>query len=180
MPALDHRGSQLFIVLIRRVVIAAVVVLCAVTNGAGAQTQQTQQARKTQQAARYPAVIARLDLISDNPTALQAGLGLMLPLDREFSLGGTIGAGASSGGFSGRGDLFGRFSLDPYHQNAWEPYVGGGVTVRVDSGPGTRARGYLLGFVGANGPRAGFVLPGVELGLGGGVRIGVTLRRATK
>jgi len=118
---------------------------------------------------------ARLDLIAGDNSALQAGLSVTTALSTYFSLGATAGAGISESGFSGRGDLFGRFSLDPYHQNAWEPYVGGGATVRLDTGgPGTHA--YVLGFVGLAGPTMGNVAPGLELGVGGGVRLGVTLR----
>ena len=120
---------------------------------------------------------ARLDLIAGKVTALHAGLGILTPLSSYFALGGTVAAGVSRTGFSGRGDLYGRFSLDPYHAYYWEPYLGGGITVRADGGgPGTRT--YLLGIVGFNGPSAGGIAPGVELGLGGGVRLGVTLRWA--
>ena len=117
----------------------------------------------------------RLDVLGGNPTALQAGAGLDVPFSNYFSIGAAVGAGISSTGFSGRVDGFGKFSLDPYHQSEWEPYIGGGVTVRGDGGgPGTRT--YLLGFIGANGPSTGRIAPGVELGFGGGVRLGVTLR----
>jgi len=117
----------------------------------------------------------RLDVLGGKPTALQVGAGIAFPLSNYFSIGGTLGAGISSTGFSGRADGFGQFSLDPYHQYEWEPYLGGGVTVRGDGGgPGTRT--YLLAFIGANGPRTGAIAPGVELGFGGGVRLGVTMR----
>jgi hypothetical protein len=117
----------------------------------------------------------RLDVLGGNPTALQAGAAIAFPFSNYFSIGGALGAGISSTGFSGRADAFGQFSLDPYHQSQWEPYIGGGVTVRGDGGgPGTRT--YLLGFIGANGPSTGSIAPGVELGFGGGVRLGVTMR----
>ncbi|MGI8510717.1 MAG: hypothetical protein ACR2MQ_15525 [Gemmatimonadaceae bacterium] len=154
--------------LIRRAVVA--VALCVCARAAAAQTQQV---------AVSFIPTARLALMGGNPSALQAGLGTRFPLSSEFSIGGTAGAGISSTGFSGRGDLFGQFSLDPYHQNTWEPYVGGGVTERLDAG-GPGARTYLLGFIGANWPRSGSIAPGVELGFGGGVRLGVTLRWASK
>ena len=118
---------------------------------------------------------ARVDLIAGKNTALQAGLGGTVPVTNYVGVGGTIGAGVSKTGFSMRGDLYGRFSLDPYRQYYWEPYIGGGITNRYDSGgPGTRT--YLLGVIGFNGPNAGGIAPGVELGVGGGVRLGVTLR----
>ncbi len=126
-----------------------------------------------------PVPTVRLDGIGGSARAVQAGLGIRFPVSNEFSVGGTAAVGISSAGGSGRGDLFGQFSLDPYHQSAWEPYVGGGATVRLDGGHAGE-RVYLLGFLGANWPRTGSVAPGIELGIGGGVRIGVTLRWATK
>jgi hypothetical protein len=134
-------------------------------------------AAQTQQVAVAVSYIPslRLDVLGGNPTALQAGAGIAFPFSNYFRIGGTVGAGISSTGFSGRVDGFGQFSLDPYHQHDWEPYVGGGVTVRADGGgPGTRT--YLLAFLGANGPSTGAIAPGVELGFGGGVRLGVTMR----
>jgi hypothetical protein len=117
----------------------------------------------------------RLDVLGGDPTALQAGAGIGIPFSNYFSVGGTVGAGISSTGFSGRLDGFGTFQLDPYNQSEWHPYVGGGVTLRGDGGgPGTRT--YLLAFIGANGPSTGSIAPGVELGFGGGVRLGVTMR----
>ncbi len=138
------------------------------TTGASAQTQ-----RVGVSVSYIPTL--RLDVLGGKPTALQAGAGIAFPFSNYFSIGGTVGAGISSTGFSGRVDGYGQFSLDPYHQYQWEPYVGGGVTVRGDGGgPGTRT--YLLGFIGANGPSTGAIAPGVELGFGGGVRLGVTMR----
>jgi hypothetical protein len=117
----------------------------------------------------------RFDLIAGSVTAVQLGAGLMMPISNYFALGGTLGAGISETGFSGRGDVYTRFSLDPYHQYSWEPYFGVGGTVRLDSGgPGTRS--YVLGFIGFNGPSTGRIAPGFELGVGGGIRLGVTLR----
>ncbi len=120
---------------------------------------------------------ARFDLIAGSTTAGQLGAGLSVPFSNYFAVGGTLGAGISETGFSARGDLFTRFSLDPYRQFPWEPYFGVGSTTRLDTGgPGTRT--YLLGFFGFNGPKTGKVAPGVEVGVGGGIRLGVTLRWA--
>ncbi len=154
----------------RAAIAAALIAFCfgASTNYARAQAQQVAVA-----VSYVPSL--RLDVLGGNPTALQVGAGLDLPFSNYFSLGAAVGAGISSTGFSGRVDGFGKFSLDPYHQSEWEPYIGGGATLRGDGGgPGTRT--YLLGFIGANGPSTGAFAPGVELGFGGGVRLGVTLR----
>jgi hypothetical protein len=154
------------------------VLLLAATAVAVVLPSRTINAQETQQVQVAFIPQARLDLIAGNVTALQAGLGVITPLSYYFALGGTVAAGVSRTGFSGRGDLYSRFSLDPNHTYYWEPYIGGGVTVRADGGgPGTRT--YLLGIIGMDGPSAGGIAPGVELGLGGGVRLGVTLRWAT-
>lgn len=139
-----------------------------------APTVHAQQTQAVQVSVTYVPVL-RLDVIAGDPNAVQAGAGIDFPLSNYFNIGGTLGAGISRTGFSARGDAYGKFSLDPYHQNPWEPYVGGGVTERVDGG-GPGARTYLLGFVGVNGPRTGSISPGAELGFGGGVRFGITLR----
>ncbi len=154
---------------IRRGLLAAAATLLLAAS-AGAQTQQV--------AVSYIPTV-RLDLLGGKPTALQVGAGIAFPFSNYFSVGGNVGGGVSSSGFSGRVDGFGQFSLDPYHQYEWEPYVGGGVTVRNDAG-GYNTRTYLLAFIGANGPSTGTIAPGVELGIGGGVRLGITLRWAPK
>lgn len=119
---------------------------------------------------------ARFDLLS-SPTAVHAGVGFSVPLSNYFAAALDVAAGVSSDGFSGRADGVGRFSLDPYHQYPWEPYVGGGVTVRADAG-GRGTRTYLLGVVGVNAPAAGGIAPALEFGVGGGLRFGVILRWA--
>jgi hypothetical protein len=143
----------------------------AILSASAAHAQETQQVQVTF------TPVARLDLIAGSVTAVQAGLGFVTPVSTYISLGATAAAGISRTGFSGRGDLFGRFTLDPYHTYYWEPYLGGGVTIRADGGgPGTRT--YLLGIVGVDGPSAGGIAPGFEVGIGGGIRFGVTLRWA--
>ncbi len=153
---------------------AAVVAALVLAVSAGSSHGAAAQAQQVDVAVSYVPSL-RLDVLGGQPTALQAGASIALPLSNYFSVGATLGAGISSTGLSGRADAFGQFSLDPYHQSEWEPYVGGGVTVRGDrGGPGTRT--YLFGFIGANGPSTGTIAPGVELGFGGGVRLGVTMR----
>jgi hypothetical protein len=157
--------------MIRRAAMVAALILSASAVSA---TRSSAQEQKVAVAVSFIPSL-RLDVLGGDPTALQAGAGIAFPFSNYFSIGGTLGAGISSTGFSGRADAFGQFSLDPYHQSEWEPYVGGGVTVRGDGGgPGTRT--YLLGFIGANGPSTGAIAPGVELGFGGGVRLGFTMR----
>lgn len=149
----------------------SVATFATLTAPAVAHAQQTQA---VQVSVTYTPLV-RLDVIAGDPNAVHGAAGIEFPLSNYFDIGGAAGAGVSRTGFSGRGDLYGKFSLDPYHQNPWEPYVGGGVTERFDSG-GPGARTFLLGFVGVNAPRSGSIQPAAELGFGGGVRFGVILR----
>lgn len=74
-----------------------------------------------------------------------------------------------------RADVAIRFLLDPFAENAWGPYAGGGLTVRRDGTEPSRA-GLLLIF-GVEGRRARRWTPAVEAALGEGVRIAVVLRK---
>lgn len=77
-------------------------------------------------------------------------------------------AGARGGGLAGRGELVGHFLLQP-STTGLSPYAGGGVA--VVTGDGTD--GYVVLVAGVESSPA---LPSgwaVEIGLGGGVRLGV-------
>ena len=74
-------------------------------------------------------------------------------------------------------DLLTRFLLDPYGQTAWGISAGGGLSLRAE--PGDRVRPLLLVALDIEGRRsARGIAPAVQIGLGGGVRIGAVLRRA--
>jgi hypothetical protein len=79
---------------------------------------------------------------------------------------------------SARGDLLLRFSLDPFRQSKWSLYGAGGLGVLYD--PSRDWRGVLVVAVGLEGPVSRRVLPALELGVGGGTRIGVIIRRARR
>jgi len=129
---------------------------------------------------------ARVDVIAGRSTALHAGVGLSTPLGTYVRLGAVAAGGVVTGGSpsisgssaraSARGDLLARFLLDPFLQSRWAPYAGGGGSARYDEGG--RARGYMVAFIGVEGPPMGGLLPALEVGLGGGTRVGVTVRRA--
>ena len=123
---------------------------------------------------------ARVDAIAASETALHLGLGGSVPMGTYVRTGAVIAAGYDIDdvydGASYRVDAVTRFLLDPLLQFKRAPYAGGGVSLRHD--PGSRNRAFLLLVVGYEGaPRRG-VLPSVELGLGGGARVGVVLRQA--
>jgi hypothetical protein len=86
------------------------------------------------------------------------------------------GVGAQPAGPAARADLFGRFLLDPLAEHRWGPYVTAGASYRADSRD--HGRVYLLALIGVEAPRQGRVVPAIEAGFGGGVRLGVVLRSA--
>ncbi|MGH7650840.1 MAG: hypothetical protein ACREMS_03255 [Gemmatimonadaceae bacterium] len=123
----------------------------------------------------------RLDAIVARTSAVQAGYGISLPAGIYIRNGLVFGAGAGENGADARVDLISRFSLDPFRENRWAPYGGAGLSGRFRTAADGGSRGYLLVFVGVEGglsagARSGWV-PAVELGLGGGARVGIILRR---
>jgi len=119
----------------------------------------------------------RIDGIIARVSALQAGAGVTVVAGTYVRAGIVGGLGFSRDGLSGRIDGFARFHSDPFRQSRWAPYGGGGISGRFDRVAGARA--YLLLLAGIDGPVMNDMTPSVELGLGGGARIGVILRRAT-
>jgi hypothetical protein len=122
--------------------------------------------------------LARVDAIAARASAVQLGVGAGLPVGTYVRVEATVAGGvtrrdgATVGG--ARADLVGRFLVDPFAQTPRGPYAGGGVSVRRDGGD--RARVYLLAVFGVEGARHHGAYPSLELGLGGGVRLGIVLR----
>lgn len=129
---------------------------------------------------------ARVDGIFAENTAVHAGVGLSFPAGLYVRTGVVAGAGVGRHGLDARADFIGRFSFDPLRQSRWAPYAGAGVSARfnstADGGGGTR--GYLLFFLGLEGAipagRTDALVPAFELGLGGGTRVGLVLRRGIR
>jgi hypothetical protein len=123
---------------------------------------------------------ARLDALGGPPAGAQAGFGANIPAGYYVRIGADVAAGAASRGgeavASARADVAARFLLDPFREFRWGPYIGGGFTTQWDQ----RAnwRGDLLLLLGFEGPAHAGWRTSVELGLGGGARLGVVLRRA--
>ncbi len=123
---------------------------------------------------------ARLDALGGPPAGAEAGLGANIPAGYYARIGADVAAGAVSRGgeavASARADVAARFLLDPFREFRWGPYVGAGFTTQWDQ----RAnwRGDLLLLLGFEGPAHAGWRTSVELGLGGGARLGVVLRRA--
>lgn len=125
---------------------------------------------------------ARVDGIFARTSAVEAGYGVSIPAGIYVRAGLNAGVGAGQHGVESRADLVSRFSLDPFRQSRWSPYGGAGLSGRFRPLADGGAKAYLLIFVGVEGPlpegkTTGWV-PAVEVGLGGGARVAIVLRRA--
>ena len=122
----------------------------------------------------------RADATAATSPAAHLGVGLNVRAGWYARLGAALALGAAEGAggewqASQRADLTVRFLLDPFAERRTGFYGGAGVTARLDGDAPVDAR--LLLLLGAEGrPRRG-VRPSLEIGLGGGVRVGVVLRR---
>ena len=126
-------------------------------------------------------VEGRVDAIVARTTGVEAGLGLSVPSGIYMRTGLVAGIGAGRHGLEGRTDLIARFSLDPFRQSRWGPYAGAGVSGRYRTKLDGGSHAYLMIFLGVEGPLAlgatSGIVPAFELGLGGGARFAVILRR---
>jgi hypothetical protein len=126
-------------------------------------------------------VEGRVDAIVARTTGVEAGLGLSVPSGIYMRTGLVAGIGAGRHGVEGRTDLISRFSLDPFRQSRWSPYGGAGVSGRYRDKLDGGSHAYLMIFLGVEGPLAlgatSGIVPAFELGLGGGARFAVILRR---
>ena len=123
----------------------------------------------------------RVDGIFARSSGVEAGYGFSVPAGIYVRTGLVGGVGTGRHGVESRADFISRFSLDPFRQSRWAPYAGAGLSGRFRSTLDGGAKAYLLIFLGVEGPLpngqvAGWV-PAVELGLGGGARVGLILRR---
>ena len=123
----------------------------------------------------------RLDAILARTAGVEAAYGFTVPVGIYVRSGIVAGIGAGRHGVEGRTDFVSRFSFDPFRQTRWAPYAGAGLSGRYRSNLDGGDRAYLLVFLGVEGPLplgelSGWV-PGFEVGLGGGARVGFVLRR---
>lgn len=129
---------------------------------------------------------ARLDVIAGHQPAVQVGAGLQIPMGYYVRVGLDGAVGAATGAVApsasradARVDLLVRFLLDPFRQSAYGLSVGGGVSARAE--PGDHVRPRLLVAADLEGRRSTHgLVPALQVGLGGGARIGVILRRGER
>lgn len=131
-----------------------------------------------QQPLAYPEL--RADAFFANGTTVQGGAGIVVPAGVYVRVGLDGGAGASwrdgSSFASGRVDLVARFLLDPLRENNIAFSFGGGLSEAIDR-DGFKTP-YLTIVMDVEGRRRGGFTPALEVGLGGGARVGFVLRRS--
>jgi hypothetical protein len=157
----------------RALAASALAIVC--TNGAARAQQRGQPAQRWQPE-------ARIDLLEARASAAHIGVGVSVPANTYVRLGviGAVGqawrGGESTG--AGRIDALVRFVVDPLREFRWAPYATGGISAVYDGSEDWR--GVLVGVLGVEGPAAAGAVPAIEAGFGGGVRVGVALRRAMR
>ncbi len=120
----------------------------------------------------------RADGIFGNAETVHGGVGLNVPMGIYVRLGliGAAGVTHRDGdvSFSGRTDVIARFLLDPLREMPLGLSLGGGVSVPYEEG--TRVRPYLTAVIDVEGRRRHGISPALQVGLGGGTRVGIFLR----
>ena len=123
----------------------------------------------------------RADVIVGRGTTTQLGLGAVIPggVYARMSVDGAAGTTWRDGGThtSGRVDIVARFLLDPFREAPVGLSFGAGVSVPYVAGD-SHVRPYLTFVTDIEGRRRGGFTPALQLGLGGGARVGVVLRRS--
>jgi hypothetical protein len=116
---------------------------------------------------------ARVDVLGPR-ASFQPGAGITAALGTYARIGANVGyAVESDRRFAEdhwRGDVIARVTLDPFRQQRWGFSAGAGLSVQ--------RRTYLAVVVDLEGPAVAGMLPALQVGLSGGVRGGVVLRRA--
>lgn len=124
-------------------------------------------------------------IVGADRRAYQLGAGVLWPVGRAVRAGVVLAAGVADGAglespdIGWRAELVGHFVLRASEAGRARLYVGAGVGALStdDERRGGDARALVHALVGVAGGGAGWA-PAVELGIGGGVRLGVVLRRA--
>jgi hypothetical protein len=124
----------------------------------------------------------RADAIDGRGTTAQAGLGYTMPLGIYVRVAaiGAIGPQWRDGRtlMAGRSDLIARFLLDPFRQTPVALSIGGGVSVPYQQGAVSRP--YLAAVIDVEGRRHGRLTPALQVGIGGGTRIGLGFRTSVR
>lgn len=156
----------------RHLLLAAAAAICAPANLA---------AQRVLAAERQPALVPafRVDAFIGSAVGAQVAAGVIGAPAYNVRLQFDLGAGgvsrASGWEPAGRTEFLFRWMSDPFRRARWAAHAGGGVGLLFERSRVTRPLAIVT--MGIEGPVRGRWQPGVEVGLGGGVRAGMTLRR---
>jgi len=125
----------------------------------------------------------RVDAIAGRGNTAQAGGGVVIPLGLYVRLGLDGAAGATwrdgSSRASGRVEAITRFTLDPFRESPVALSLGGGVMLPYVDGD-AHLRPLLAAVVDLEGRRRRRFTPALQVGVGGGVRVGLVLRASPR
>jgi hypothetical protein len=125
----------------------------------------------------------RADMVVASRTAVEGGVALVIPagIYARTSLTGAVGAANYPSGSAavGRAEIVSRFVLDPFRESPYGFSIGGGVGA-TNIEDGKRWRPYLAVVLDLELQRTARLMPAVQLGLGGGARLGLVLRRSSE
>jgi len=145
------------------------------TQPARSPSALTPEARLDAAFGREGGAFAGAGLFGDAGLYARVGVVAAVGLARDPS---GVGPGDGARGVvpAARLEALARFHLDPQRMARRGLYLGGGIAaaLRDDAAP----QWQLVALLGVEGPARGRVAPAVEVGLGGGVRVAVALRRA--
>lgn len=116
----------------------------------------------------------RVDVLGPPPAAVQPALGYTMFAGYYARISAIAGYALTPRrdliANRWRGDIIARFLLDPFRQQRWALSVGGGLSFRRHT--------YLAAVLDLEGPEMRGFVPAFQLGLSGGTRGAVILRRA--
>lgn len=112
--------------------------------------------------------------------AARFGAGVNVPAGYYVRLGGAAGLGPARHDHrtvaGAQMEAVARYLLDPFREIRWGLYAGAGLSASWEEA--AQWRGHLVALIGLEGPESGRWRTAVELGLGGGLRAGLVMRRA--
>jgi hypothetical protein len=118
----------------------------------------------------------RVDVLEPRPHSVQPGVGAVVALGTYVRLGAVVGYALRGDsnliGDRSRIDVLARVTLDPFRQQRRAFSIGGGVSIR--------RRTYLAVVMDLEGSEILGFIPALQLGVSGGARVGLILRRAIK
>lgn len=155
----------------------AVLLLSAAARPAGAQVAPRRSA------AGGPTVEGRVEMLAARSTTVQLGAAALWPVSPYLRVGALAAAGVTRGpdaaggrAASARAEVVARFTLNPDPAARWRLYgqaTGGVLAIR-----GNQGRALVSASIGAEHAAVGPVRPAIELGIGGGLRVAIALRRS--